>query len=188
MTGPSSGPRGVIGGGHGGVDGPPPGPTRRGLRDAEGERLIPGVHGNVDVTIELDGAVAGAAVDGQGQRAALVSEVGPAGLDPMPDDVRRAPVGGRGAAGVRSFGGRTGGSRHSARPTSSRPIPAHCPGTSRRYCPAACGGTRPPPQEHRHPLREHQRGDQVARLSGRGTPAPLTDLMRGLGIAGSEAR
>ena len=43
---------------------------------------MPGVHGNVDVTIELDGAVAGAAIDGQGQRAALVSEVGPAGSTP----------------------------------------------------------------------------------------------------------
>ena len=57
-----------------------------GIRNSSGSQL--GVHGDVDVAIDHARPVAAAAVEGEGQRAAVGREVGPARLDAVPDDVR----------------------------------------------------------------------------------------------------
>src|SRR5437773_11091575 len=69
------------------VNYPSPWPARGRRRHAKGERLAPGVAGDVEVLVRLAAGLA--AVEAEGERSARGGKIGGKRLDSVPDDVRR---------------------------------------------------------------------------------------------------
>ena len=144
-----------------------------GIWKSSGSRT--GVHGHVDVAVDQVGPIGPPAVEGEGQRVALVRKVGPgtarrrarrspAAAGPLAREETSAAAGPDGPSARRSSSGRTGGSRRSARGATSRPSSVGLSWHQALLLPCWVRRNSSPPRIIGTPCDDHQGRHQVAHL------------------------